>query len=291
MRNINILIKDNHTVDYENDYVGLNLENLQGNIIFNFKTFIQGTARAEVIINNEDGYILLDQVGQTYQLPIKSSLLTGDGIVMQLVIDEPSVYELTTDTTINPNQTYYTKSGDTYIVVEEPTLQDLPTYYVANTPVWKSETFFLKVGQSINAEETIPEQYPTWVNVINNLVINANEVISQASNLNITSQQLSDGVKVVTTDKQGVSTTTIVPQGPKGDKGDAGAIKMLIVAQLPQTGADDTIYLVPLETPTEEGNNYAEYVYINGAWEMLGKIGVSVTLESITNQEIDGMWS
>lgn len=57
-------------------------------------------------------------------------------------------------------------------------------------------------------------------------------------------------------------------------KGDAGAIKMLIVAELPSTGADDTIYLVPLETPDTSGNNYAEYVYINGAWELLGKIGV-----------------
>ena len=61
-------------------------------------------------------------------------------------------------------------------------------------------------------------------------------------------------------------------------KGEAGAIKMLIVNELPETGAEDTIYLVPLENPTEEGNNYAEYVYINGEWELLGKIGVQVDL-------------
>lgn len=63
----------------------------------------------------------------------------------------------------------------------------------------------------------------------------------------------------------------------KGDKGDAGAIKMLIVAELPETGANDTIYLVPI-TPDTSGNNYAEYIYINGAWELLGKIGVQVDL-------------
>ena len=61
-------------------------------------------------------------------------------------------------------------------------------------------------------------------------------------------------------------------------KGEAGAIKMLIVDELPTTGEQDTIYLVPLENPTEEGNNYAEYVYINGEWELLGKIGVQVDL-------------
>ena len=72
----------------------------------------------------------------------------------------------------------------------------------------------------------------------------------------------------------------------KGDKGDAGAIKMIIVAELPLTGQDDTIYLVPLENPTEQGNNYAEYVYINGAWELLGKIGVHVDLSNYyTKQE------
>ena len=60
-------------------------------------------------------------------------------------------------------------------------------------------------------------------------------------------------------------------------KGDAGSIKIIIVAELPATGADDTIYLVPI-TPDTTGNNYAEYVYINGAWELLGKIGVQVDL-------------
>ena len=63
----------------------------------------------------------------------------------------------------------------------------------------------------------------------------------------------------------------------KGDKGDPGAIKMIIVNELPETGEDDTIYLVPI-TPDTSGNNYAEYVYINGAWELLGKIGVQVDL-------------
>ena len=76
----------------------------------------------------------------------------------------------------------------------------------------------------------------------------------------------------------GDTDTFIVTNGEKGDKGDPGAIKIIIVAELPQTGADDTIYLVPLENPTEEGNNYAEYIYINGQWELLGKIGVHVDL-------------
>ena len=97
----------------------------------------------------------------------------------------------------------------------------------------------------------------------------------------------------------------------KGDKGDAGAIKMEIVQELPSVGQDDTIYLLPYtivqvqELPTtgnentiyivestnkryiyESGqwheisndNMYAEYVYVNNNWEKLGGIDVSVNL-------------
>ena len=53
---------------------------------------------------------------------------------------------------------------------------------------------------------------------------------------------------------------------------------MQIVAELPETGQDDTIYLVPLEHPDIQGNNYAEYVWVNNQWELLGKIGVQVDL-------------
>ena len=74
-------------------------------------------------------------------------------------------------------------------------------------------------------------------------------------------------------------------KGDKGDKGDPGAIKFSVVESLPATGADDTIYLVPI-TPDTSGNNYAEYIYINGAWELLGKIGVQVDLTNyVTNTD------
>ena len=67
-------------------------------------------------------------------------------------------------------------------------------------------------------------------------------------------------------------------QGDKGDKGDPGAIKFEIVEQLPTTDIEeDTIYLVPI-TPDTDDNNYEEYIYVNGEWELLGKIGVHVDL-------------
>ena len=280
MRDINIQVHNNHTVDFPNDYAGLNMENLQGNITFNFDNFIQGQARAEVVINNQDGYILLEQVGQTYTLPIKSSLLTGDSVLMQLVIEETdkTTYELTTDTEINHNKIYYVKVGDSFEVVEHPQKSNLDTYYEAETPVWKSEVFYLAVGQSINATTTIPEDYPSWTETINNLIEQTEEAIQKAGNVNISSEQLSDGVKVITTNQNGEQTITIVPQGPQGEPGVPGAVKFLIVNELPTIGIQtDAIYLVPRQDPTQT-DLYDEYMYVNDNWELLGQKQIVVDL-------------
>lgn len=240
MRNINILINEDHSVSFENDYAGLNRENLQGNIVFNFKNFVDGEARAEVIIDGTDGYIMLDKVGETYSMPIKSSLLTSDFIIMQLVIDEP---------------------GEEY-------------------PVWKSEAFTLKVGYSINATSTIPEDYPGWVEILNELRTETEEAIAKAENVNISSEQLTDGVKVITTNQDGEQTITIVPQGPQGEPGVPGAVKFLIVNELPTTDIQtDTIYLVPSDDPTAQ-DLYLEYMYINNAWELLGQKQIVVDLSN-----------
>ena len=238
MRNINILINDDHTVNFDNDYAGLNKENLQGNIVFSFKNFVDGQARAEIVIDNQDGYILLDKVDNTYVLPIKSSLLTGSDILMQLVIDEP---------------------GEDY-------------------PVWKSEAFLLKVGYSINATNEIPEDYPSWIEILDGLRTEVEDATEKALNVNISSEQLTNGVKVTTTNQNGEQTVTIVPQGPQGEPGVPGAVKFIIVQTLPTEDIQtDAIYLVPSEEPTTQ-DLYLEYMYINNQWELLGQKQIVVDL-------------
>ena len=238
MRNINILINDDHTVNFDNDYAGLNKENLQGNIVFSFKNFVDGQARAEIVIDNQDGYILLDKVDNTYVLPIKSSLLTGSDILMQLVIDEP---------------------GEDY-------------------PVWKSEAFLLKVGYSINATNEIPEDYPSWIEILDGLRTEVEDATEKALNVNIESEQLTNGVKVTTTNQNGEQTVTIVPQGPQGEPGVPGAVKFIIVQTLPTENIDESaIYLVPSEEPTTQ-DLYLEYMYINNQWELLGQKQIVVDL-------------
>lgn len=76
----------------------------------------------------------------------------------------------------------------------------------------------------------------------------------------------------------------------KGDTGEPGQIEFIVVTELPQTGREGTIYLVPLETPDLQENNYAEYIWVNNSWELLGKIGVHVDLTNYyTKQETNSL--
>lgn len=102
------------------------------------------------------------------------------------------------------------------------------------------------------------------------------ELLNEISNLNIEANKVDHTTTITITKKDGTSYDTLVLDGEKGDKGDAGAIKMQIVNELPLVGSEDTIYLVPNEGET--GNNYDEYIYVNNTWEKLGGIQVEVDL-------------
>lgn len=204
-----------HKVNFPDEFLGIGYENLQGNLIFQFdNNFIGGQARLDISIDCESGMIPnLTPYENGYILPIKSSLLTGSNVLMQLVIDEISLtqYSLTTDTEINPNKTYYEKVGNDYIIVENPIVDDISQYYEANTPVFKTDMFQLKVKDSINAQETIPEQYPTWINTLNTLIGTIHQklglvdtALTEMNNLNINVSGKVDGEVTITfTDKQG----------------------------------------------------------------------------------------
>lgn len=51
-------------------------------------------------------------------------------------------------------------------------------------------------------------------------------------------------------------------------------VKLAVVASLPETGDEKTLYLVPA---ANEGDLYAEYLYINGAWEIVGSQRLDLT--------------
>ena len=74
-----------------------------------------------------------------------------------------------------------------------------------------------------------------------------------------------------------------------------------IVNSLPSTGASNILYLVS-KTSSESGNVYDEYLYIGGAWELVGSTGMDLSgyvksseMHALTNSEItaiiDQVWS
>lgn len=131
MKDVIIKIDQNSMVYKQETVLGISYENLQGKIIFKFLgTFPKGIAYLEYERDTEKGYLQMNQVGEEYQLEIKSSLLTKEGrIYLQLRVTEDATPE--------------------------------------GTPVFKSNKFYLEVKEAINATAEIPDEYPEWIDTAN----------------------------------------------------------------------------------------------------------------------------
>ena len=131
MKDVIIKIDQNSMVYKQETVLGISYENLQGKIIFKFLgTFPKGIAYLEYERDTEKGYLQMNQVGEEYQLEIKSSLLTKEGrIYLQLRVTEDATPE--------------------------------------GIPVFKSNKFYLEVKEAINATTEIPDEYPEWIDIAN----------------------------------------------------------------------------------------------------------------------------
>lgn len=58
--------------------------------------------------------------------------------------------------------------------------------------------------------------------------------------------------------------------------GQITTISILVVQALPQTGETNIIYLVP-KSASETSNVYDEYIYVSGAWELIGDTTVDLS--------------
>ena len=170
------------------------------------------------------------------------------------------------------------------------------------------------VGSLKNAQNTEPIT-PTDKEQIEQIV---SDVQTQMNNLDINAQKQNKTTTITITKKDGTTQQTQILDGEdgvsleynwvgtslgikredeqnyeyvnlKGDTGEPGQIEFVVVQELPTTGNEGTIYLVPI-TPDTSGNNYAEYIWVNNNWELLGKIGVQVDLtDYYTKQEVNNL--
>ena len=56
-----------------------------------------------------------------------------------------------------------------------------------------------------------------------------------------------------------------------------GTVKFEVVATLPETGESNIIYLVPKSGTPPDGDVKDEYIYLNGAWELIGSTSVDLS--------------
>lgn len=117
-------------VFFDNGVLGIDNENLTGNLIFRFSDeFIDGTARLEIQIGDNKSYTMLSKEDENYTLPIKNFLTKTGKVYMELVITSGTDPE--------------------------------------NPIVWKSNIFYLIVNKAINAEIEQEEGYIQWIDEAN----------------------------------------------------------------------------------------------------------------------------
>ena len=149
-------------------------------------------------------------------------------------------------------------------------------------PLFKSNIFYFYVNESINAETGDREPYIEWID-------KANIKLNQMDNLNIEAEKQEHTTTITVTRKDGTSYQVEVLDGEKGEKGDTGApgaIKWIMVDELPtQSIQVDAMYLVPKDNPDTK-DIYDEYVYVDNDWERLGERQIQVDLtDYYTKQE------
>ena len=185
MKNINVKVNSSNSYIYlDKSVLGINAENLQGDIIFEFvEDFIDGVAWLEIKKpSGETGYIGLEKVEETYTMPILSSLLEETGsITMQLRITE------------DENE--------------------------KGIPVFKSNIFYLEVLEALNTTEEIPEEYPTWIEIADAKINKINKAIEEVENIDIDAEKVDNVATVTITNKECVSKTVEILDGENGKDG------------------------------------------------------------------------
>lgn len=184
--------KSTRLVDLSTYSLGNENENLQGNLIFEFRDeFVDGTARLEFSDGTTKEFVIANKENNSYVVPIKSELTKRKGnILMQLVITEGT----------DENE----------------------------IPIFKSNVFTLNIEQSINADSEAPDEYESWLDIANTKLNSIDEAIQEANNLNIEATKEDNKTTITVTKKDGKQEVVEVldgqdgKDGEKGEKGDTG---------------------------------------------------------------------
>ncbi len=267
--------------------LGVKTDNEVDLLRFKFDTLINGTATMLTTLKDENNELvafplILNEEANSYDLEVTEYLTTQTNFTIQLEIVSGTEVWHSKQADIRLDDCLNVGSGEMPTTIENWLTNANLVLNEMETATRETENLNIEVGEV--TDDSFPVTFTDKEGNEKTIIIyqGVNAIITGAT----ASVNNEVGTPSVTVTAEGTPRERSFnfafrnlkgDKGDTGDKGDPGAIKMLIVAELPETGADDTIYLVPI-TPDTSGNNYAEYIYINGAWELLGKIGVQVDL-------------
>ena len=207
-------------------------------------------------------------------------------------------------------EAYFTLNGATYKQIIVDNECDIPSEVLEK----KGDVEIGVVAFLVENDETFkrynpsPAYFPTWQGSLKDAENSEpitptdkeqieqilNDVVAQVDNLDVDAEKEEHTTTITITKKDGTQKNVQVldgEKGDKGDKGDAGSIKFIIVQVLPTENIEeDAMYLVPLENPESQENRFAEYIYVNGVWELLGKVSIQIDLSNYyTKQEVNAL--
>ena len=188
-------------------------------------TFLEGVGQLDFRLpSGRKGYINMELENQVYSVPIYNSICKEGRLDLQFLVFLNARFIPTSDTSINPDHTYYVKVGDNYEEVENPTIEDIGSYYVESVPLYHSKMFTLTVDPSINAELEQDEEYPTKISLINSKLKDIDDALSDVSTaidnceaategaekVNIEQAKQDHTITITTTDRNGTDTSETI---------------------------------------------------------------------------------
>ena len=173
-------------VFFDNGVLGIDGENLQGKLIFSFDEFIDGVARLEIELpNGNKSYAMMTKENETYTLPIRNFLTKNGKILLQIVITEGMEDE--------------------------------------SPIVFKGKTFYFVINSSINAEIEEDSSYDQWIDVANSKLLEIDDAIEEANNLDIEAEKVDTTTTITITKKDGTEKSVSIYDGEAGQDGRDGA--------------------------------------------------------------------
>lgn len=150
----------------DNQFLGYEGENKVNKLVFKFEDgFFDGSGLLNIQRGEQKGYVAVNKVGETYELPVKNSLLSQKGdVVFQFSI--------------------------TSIAGE----------------VIKFDPFVMTVKDSIDTDAELPEEYPSWQQMIETQ-------LARMDNISIEASKEGKVTTVSITDKDDITTKTEIEDG------------------------------------------------------------------------------